>query len=632
MNACMKRIAVACVAALCAFALLPGIAFAADAPSASANLTISASASNSAAASYFPDNTVVRISSALARNNAYVVDVSNGSHAVGANVQLYTSNNTLAQVWRVRNRGNGVYRFESYSGGHLLSLSGSLKVGSSAVMRDSGYIDWYVKKNADGTFSLSPANAKSLRLSVAGAKAVNCADLRLGKASASSAQKFRITKLGGATQALKLGKQAAPGMVEMAPQAKTTTRVDVQSQSRASGANVCLATNSKLRVSKKWRLMYVGNGLYELKNVRSGKFLAVEGATGKAGSDVRQRSRSRALSQYWYLQPAGNGSFRIRSALSGAALEFAGSQNNVRVGTASSKAAQKFAIKKTRLIDSGTYVISSAVAGVLVLDIAGGSTKDGANVQLYCSNGTNAQKFKITYAGGGAYRIANAVTGKCIEIASASKADSVNVRMYRRNDSKRQLWIPELATSGMRFKNAATGKYLDAYGAGMQFGTNVQQYTGNGTPAQTWVLHGANWTYYSSTSASNRAIMHKAEQYEGWPYQWGGRSPQTSFDCAGLVMYCANVVWNTSFDLEYTNAERLYAKCKKITAKQARPGDLVFYRGTYGNDVTYISHVVFYAGNGLMFGAGDPIGYSYVNSIWNILGRPAEVLYARIVH
>ena len=633
MNTCMKRVAVACCTVLCALALLPSTAFADNGPSTSTQLTISATAnSKQSAASYFPDNSVVCISSALVRNNAYMVDVLGASHAVGANVQLYSSNNTLAQVWRVRNRGNGIYRFQSYAGGRLLSLSNGLRAGSSAVMRDNGYVDWYVQKNADGTFSFSPVQAKNLRLSAASGKAANYVDLRLGKASGSATQKFRIIQLGGATEALRTGKQVAPGMVEMVPQAKAGTRVDVQGQSSAAGANVRLATNSNLSASKKWQLLYAGNGFYELQNVKSGKFLAVEGASGKAGSDVRQRPRNKTLSQFWYLQPAGNGSFRIRSALSGTALEFAGSQNNVQVGAASNKAAQKFSIKKVQLIDNGTYVLSSAVANVLVLDVTGASARDGANVQVYRSNGTGAQKFKITYAGGGAYRITNAVTGKCVEVASASKANCVNVRMYRNNNTKRQLWIPELVSGGMRFKNAATGKYLGVCGAGMRSSTNVWQYTRNGTAAQTWVLHDANWTYYSGAPAGNQRIMHKAEEYEGWPYRWGGRSPRTSFDCAGLVMYCSNVVWGTHFDLEYTNAARLYAKCKKISAKEARPGDLVFYRGTYGNDVRYISHVVFYAGQGLMFGAGSPIGYGYVNSIWNIHGRPAEILYARIIH
>ena len=126
-------------------------------------------------------------------------------------------------------------------------------------------------------------------------------------------------------------------------------------------------------------------------------------------------------------------------------------------------------------------------------------------------------------------------------------------------------------------------------------------------------------------------FIEKAEEYQGWRYQWGGRSPQTSFDCAGLVMYCANQTLGKNYNLWYTNAEMLLNNhCYQISAGEARAGDLVFFRGTYGNNVNYISHVVIYCGDGIYYGAGDPIGYDWVNGIRNIYGQIATAVYARM--
>lgn len=126
-------------------------------------------------------------------------------------------------------------------------------------------------------------------------------------------------------------------------------------------------------------------------------------------------------------------------------------------------------------------------------------------------------------------------------------------------------------------------------------------------------------------------IMYEATKYEGLPYVWGGRYPsQGGFDCAGLCMYVFNQVCDTNFDLINTNAAMLYTNhCTPVSESEAQPGDLVFFKGTY-EAINYISHVGIYCGNGIMFNAGDPIGYGYVHDVKNMNGAPAEVLYGRV--
>ena len=103
------------------------------------------------------------------------------------------------------------------------------------------------------------------------------------------------------------------------------------------------------------------------------------------------------------------------------------------------------------------------------------------------------------------------------------------------------------------------------------------------------------------------ALMAEAEKYIGYPYVWGGSSPETSFDCSGFVCW----VFQASgvYDTGRRGATGLFHLCSEVCAEDARPGDLVFFQGTMG-DVEGITHVGIYVGNHWMIHCGDPIGFA----------------------
>lgn len=110
-------------------------------------------------------------------------------------------------------------------------------------------------------------------------------------------------------------------------------------------------------------------------------------------------------------------------------------------------------------------------------------------------------------------------------------------------------------------------------------------------------------------------LMEEANRYIGYPYVWGGASPETSFDCSGFVSYVftQSGVYNTG----RLGATGLYGICRKIKTEDARPGDLVFFQGTMGDDVDGITHVGIYVGDNMMIHCGSPIGYANLNdSYW----------------
>ena len=105
------------------------------------------------------------------------------------------------------------------------------------------------------------------------------------------------------------------------------------------------------------------------------------------------------------------------------------------------------------------------------------------------------------------------------------------------------------------------------------------------------------------------AMIKEAEKYLGYPYVWGGSSPSTSFDCSGYVCWVLN---HSGWSVGRTSAQGLYNLCTPVSRSNARPGDLVFFKGTYKTNG--VSHVGIYVGNNRMLHCGNPISYTNINT------------------
>ncbi len=111
------------------------------------------------------------------------------------------------------------------------------------------------------------------------------------------------------------------------------------------------------------------------------------------------------------------------------------------------------------------------------------------------------------------------------------------------------------------------------------------------------------------TDSEFAAIYKEAQKYVGTPYVWGGSTPETGFDCSGYVCWVYN---QNGYNVGRTTANGLWNKSQHISEAEAKPGDLVFFEGTY--DTPGKSHVGIYLGNGKMVSAGDPIKYADIHS------------------
>lgn len=112
------------------------------------------------------------------------------------------------------------------------------------------------------------------------------------------------------------------------------------------------------------------------------------------------------------------------------------------------------------------------------------------------------------------------------------------------------------------------------------------------------------------TDETFRRLITEAEKYLGYPYVWGGSTPATSFDCSGFVCW----VFSNSgvYPLSRTTAQGIYNQCARISPQDAKPGDIIFFKGTY--NTSEVSHVGIYVGDGMMIHCGNPIQYTSVNT------------------
>ena len=117
------------------------------------------------------------------------------------------------------------------------------------------------------------------------------------------------------------------------------------------------------------------------------------------------------------------------------------------------------------------------------------------------------------------------------------------------------------------------------------------------------------------SDAKVQALMNEAKKYVGRAYVWGGSTPTTGFDCSGFVKWSVEHSGFSTRSLPHS-AQGIYNMCARVSAADAKPGDFIFFTGTYhtSNPVT---HIGIYCGDGVMLHCGDPIKYSNINtSYW----------------
>lgn len=273
--------------------------------------------------------------------------------------------------------------------------------------------------------------------------------------------------------------------------------LDVASASDANGANVQIY-NSNESFAQRFRLAHVGGGYFTIQNAKSGKVLDVESAGKEPGTNVHQWEPNNTDAQKWKLVDTGDGdgSYYIMSKCNGLYLDHqwaqAQSGTNIWVYEGNKSDAQKFYLNKVNpVVEDGLYNVASSLSSKMVLDVTMGSKDNGANVQIYESNKTDAQVFELKFdPSTGYYALTNKGSGKLLDTVYGGMYAGTNVWQYEQNGTLAQSWSIKPTADGSYTLYSATGGgcCLDVSAASTQNGTNVQIWDPNGSAAQKWKL------------------------------------------------------------------------------------------------------------------------------------------------
>lgn len=525
---------------------------------------------------------------ALADGTYYIDSIAKDSSSVtvceDGRLSLHGAQGTANQRFIIESAGSGAYRIKNEATSQYLSVadrnaqSGSLVVQASYAQDDHQL--WHVR-TADNGFYIQSALGNWV-LDLSGGSTADGASVRIWAPNKSTAQRFTFAS----TSSIKTDTAFVIKSV-LDPQLV----MDIYGGSSDNRARLQIfnANNSQAQM---FTFKQVGNGLYEIVNVNSDKPFEAQGGSVSNGGAISQYSSNGTCAQHWSIVDCGNGEYSFINSKSGKAIDVPGgngvSGSALQIYTYNGSDAQKWTLAPARtirqelndlaasgkgLVNEGVEYAIGSVSERQVFDIAGGSINSGANLQLYASNATKAQRWTFSYDKNGYVTITNVKSGKVLDVFAGSKKAGANVQQYASNGSWAQKWIlVDCGDGSFKICSAIrTGFVLDLAGGSTANGANVQVYDDNGTAAQRFRLYTAGEVSKAQTIDSQSAVVTASD---GRVFDVPGGNVDSG---AAIQLYSANGTIAQSFGFEFDDEAGLYAikSAKSYRYLYAQDGDIV---------------------------------------------------------
>jgi GH25 family lysozyme M1 (1,4-beta-N-acetylmuramidase) len=307
---------------------------------------------------------------------------------------------------------------------------------------------------------------------------------------------------------------------------KDSAGLDIPGGSTVSGTKIQLYDANRSKAQQYRLTRHSQDGTYEIRNVNSGKALDVPNGNAHPGAPVQQWDPNDSDAQRWYLRNTGEGGMYIQSKLGNFVLNLPSYRTANGTGVCLEEsnygASEQFLFSTVADLPGGYVRISSSVGGDKVMDVTGASHSNGARIQTYTFNDTDAQKFMFRQVGNAIYEIVNAGSGKMIDLSGGSVRNGNAIQQYDRNSTCSQHWLVRQQGSGRYsfYSGCTADKAIDVPGGRAQNGDALQIYDGNGTLAQKWRLEvvKTSWEYVDDFAA-----MHRSEISDG-VYSFGSKN------------------------------------------------------------------------------------------------------------
>lgn len=512
-------------------------------------------------------------------NGGLVLDVASGSRSNSANVRLYNSNNSSAQKYELYYVGNGYYKVTAEHSDKALDVKGGSGSAGANVQQygwnGSAAQLWKFIDAGNGKYYIK--SQKGTVLDLASGKTANKSNVQMNNMDVRSTQYWTVAQAGTAP--------IANGTYSFRSSSSNKQVLEVAGASTANLANVRLNGYGGL-VSQQFEIAHVKNGYYKMTVKHSGKVLEADAQNYRNGSNVRQNRWNGSDAQLWKFVKASNGVYFIKSKL-GLALDIQSGKiqagTNIQMYTSNGSGAQKWVPRLEKEyqaveVKEGIYTIQSALNANRVLDIAGGSTANKANLQIYVGNDSAAQRFRVQKVSGGYYKIISERSGKALDVSDASMLNKANAWQYTWNGSAAQLWKFVDAGNGKYYIQSKLGTVLDVSGGNIAKGTNVQLYGLNSTTAQKWVLDDNRAKLYPIMGKTGVTVdqmvkfyeerVKKVPNHKGYPYTADEKSGAKT-----IKQFCQ--IFLEECNAEGVKAEVAFAQSMKETAFLKFGGDVV---------------------------------------------------------
>ncbi len=266
------------------------------------------------------------------------------------------------------------------------------------------------------------------------------------------------------------------------------------------------------------QLFYISHaGDHYIITAASGKVLDAAGAGLANGTNIQQYATNGTDAQKWSIKANAGGTYTFVNKVNGLAADVTagavGSGANLQCYAQNGNDAQKFILsKKVDLLQEGTYKIKSALNGAKVIDVSGGSRNDGANVQLYDDNSSQAQKWSVEKVAGkqNTYALRSLISGRFLTLDPNG-----NVCQRARTSDGSQYWTISISFGRDVLTNVKHGIALDVLDASTLNGTNIQGHTHNGNAAQLFAFEPtpllANGTYVIRSASIPNQVLDVSE-------------------------------------------------------------------------------------------------------------------------
>ena len=553
------------------------------------------------------------------------LDVTGGSVSNGARIQTYAINGTMAQCFKLSyDSATGFYSIRSAKSTKGLDLdSGDIFPGAKVQQWDFPGLGlnqhWRIEPDGDSFVIRSVASNLVLERKPDGS-------VTTAYESGSAAQHWTFEVF---TVSLDEGCYSICSD-------STGKYLDVTGGSYADEAPLQVYTGNGTLAQKFWARKD-DRGYYSFQCANSAKYLSVRESDGA----VLQASDKDADEAKWSIEICFGKGIELKNKKTGKVLSISGSGGSVVCVDENGATSQGWSITSVPLISDGFYEFAPMHATGQRLDVTGGSRSNGANVQIYVSNGTLSQRVWVRSVGGGWYSLTACCSAYPLDVLNCSDADGTNVQQWQWNGSNAQKWRFEMGESGIKIVSACGNKVLEVSDGATANGANVQLWSYTGSAAQSWRALSAerpakigyqnpsNYPQVSSLTVKLpsyctgeftyvtpsriaidatrddcvNAFIQRAYEYVGTKYiEPYSTAPGGAVDCSGFVLQCLYATgmdmgiynpynhrwlsWQTYNSMNWYNNGTFMP----VSVNSMQRGDVIYYRG----------HIAIYLGDGRM--------------------------------